>query len=133
MRLLHFIEKICGCVTMSIQKIELKVCINCRKCQRNLMKAVTKHSGIDEISVDAEKDILTVIGEIDPVKVVKQIKKIKKEADIITVGPPEKPENKESKKSDDKDKPKPLPPCCHDCQLITIGYGYEDGRVCTIL
>ncbi|OWM72360.1 hypothetical protein CDL15_Pgr018245 [Punica granatum] len=94
-----------------------------------ILKTVSKLEGIDEISVDAEKGTLTVVGEVDPVLIVKQLRKIKKGASIDSVGPKKPPEKK----------PEPLkvcdlPPCCKSCQLVAVpvydDYGY--GR-CSIL
>ncbi|KAK9292042.1 hypothetical protein L1049_019996 [Liquidambar formosana] len=100
------------------KKTVLKVNINCQKCQRGLLQAVTKLTGINEISVDGEKGTLTVIGDADPVCIVKQIRKMGKLAEIITVGPPKPPPEAKKPKS-----PKPaLPPCCNDCQLVAIGF-----------
>ncbi|XP_031261452.1 heavy metal-associated isoprenylated plant protein 43-like [Pistacia vera] len=115
-----------------MKKIVIKVAINCQICKTDVMKAVTKLTGIDQVSVDGEKGTLTVVGDVDPVLVVKRLKKIKKCPQIVSIGPPKPPEP-------EKPKPEPfsvpcLPPSCKDCQLVAVGYysPYE-GRLCSIL
>ncbi|KAM0031449.1 putative heavy metal-associated domain, HMA, heavy metal-associated domain superfamily [Helianthus debilis subsp. tardiflorus] len=73
------------------QKMEVKVNMHCVRCRTEVLKSVTKLLGIEEVSVDLEKQMLVVVGDVDPVKVVKRIKKTGKRAEIITVGPPAKP------------------------------------------
>ncbi|KAJ0078889.1 hypothetical protein Patl1_24649 [Pistacia atlantica] len=101
-----------------MKKIVVKVAINCQICKADVMKAVTKLTGIDQVSVDGEKGTLTVVGDVDPVLVVKRLKKIKKCPQIVSIGPPKPPEP-------EKPKPPPLPvpclpPSCKDCQLVAI-------------
>ncbi|KAL3515828.1 hypothetical protein ACH5RR_022730 [Cinchona calisaya] len=114
-----------------MKKTELKVSISCQKCKTELIKAVSKLEGIDEITVNAEKGILTVVGEVDPVHLTNKVRKTGKQAEIISVGPPKKP--------DPPNKPdtgqKPLPPCCPNCQFVVVSSYYDpyDSRICTIL
>ncbi|KAG5541965.1 hypothetical protein RHGRI_021707 [Rhododendron griersonianum] len=63
-----------------------------------LLKVDFDRTGIDEISADGEKGIVTVIGDVDPAKVACQIRKTGKIVDIISVGPPKKPEPKKEEK-----------------------------------
>uniref|UniRef100_A0A5B7BLE9 Putative heavy metal-associated isoprenylated plant protein 26 n=1 Tax=Davidia involucrata TaxID=16924 RepID=A0A5B7BLE9_DAVIN len=117
-----------------MKKIELKVNIQCQKCKTDVLKAVTKLTGIDQVSVDAEKGMLTVIGEVDPVLVATRVRKKGKAAEIISVGPPKPPEP--PKKPPEKPPPeKPLPPCCNKCQLVVVSHGFYDdpGHYCCIL
>ncbi|KAI3445502.1 hypothetical protein Pfo_002167 [Paulownia fortunei] len=51
---------------MSTKKTELKVTINCEKCKTEVLKAVSKLIGVDEVTVNAEKGTLTVVGSVDP-------------------------------------------------------------------
>ncbi|XP_077240366.1 heavy metal transport/detoxification superfamily protein [Tasmannia lanceolata] len=105
-----------------MKKMVLKVNINCLKCKTDVMKAIAKLEGIDEISMDGEKGTSTIIGDVDPVLVVQQLRKIKKVVQIVSVGPP-KP------KPDPKPLPKPLPRCCGSCELVAIGFfSYERPR-----
>ncbi|KAF3441469.1 hypothetical protein FNV43_RR15383 [Rhamnella rubrinervis] len=114
-----------------MKKTVIKVNINCEICKSDVLKAVTKLSGIDEVSVDGEKGLLTVTGEVDPVKVVKNVRKIGKAAEVVSVGPPKKEDKKKS-----PEKPSYLPPSCNDCQLVAVGsfFPYQyDSRICIIL
>ncbi|KAJ0013755.1 hypothetical protein Pint_21878 [Pistacia integerrima] len=132
-RFLH-LERRYSSQRSAMKKIVIKVAINCQICKTDVLKAVAKLTGIDQVSVDGEKGILTVVGDVDPVLVVKRLKKIKKCPEIVSIGPPKPPEP-------EKPKPKPpptpvpcLPPSCKDCQLVAVGYylPYE-GRMCSIL
>ncbi|KAG8369000.1 hypothetical protein BUALT_Bualt15G0104700 [Buddleja alternifolia] len=120
---------------MSIKKIVLKVTINCQKCKTEVLKAVSKLTGVDEVTVDGEKGILTVVGSVDPVCIATQLKKAKIYAEITSVGPPKKPDDPKPKPTEsDKPKPcQPLPPCCNRCELVAVSYvTYDDGK-CSIL
>ncbi|KAK4476778.1 hypothetical protein RD792_015938 [Penstemon davidsonii] len=112
---------------MTILKIVIKVAINCQKCKTQVLKAVAKLTGVDEVTVDAEKGTLTVVGSVDPVCVITNVRKTGKYAEITSVGPPKKP---------DPPKPepcKPLPRCCKECQLVAVSHvTYENGG-CSIL
>ncbi|KAA8536676.1 hypothetical protein F0562_029154 [Nyssa sinensis] len=110
------------------QKTELKVSINCQKCKTDVLKAVTKLTGIDQVSVDGEKGTLTVIGEVDPVLVTNQVRKTGKVVEIMSVGPPKPPEKPKKPEPE-----KPLPPCCNDCQLVAVSFTRHDGGYCSIL
>ncbi|KAM0016477.1 putative heavy metal-associated domain, HMA, heavy metal-associated domain superfamily [Helianthus debilis subsp. tardiflorus] len=95
------------------QKIEVEVNMHCEKCRTDVLKSVTKLSGIDQVSVDLEKQVLVVVGDdVDPVSVVERVKKTGKRAKIITVGPSKKPD----------------PPDSPTCEPIISGYPYP---VCT--
>ncbi|KAF3964700.1 hypothetical protein CMV_011047 [Castanea mollissima] len=113
-----------------LQKIVIKVNINCQICKTEVLKAVTKLTGIDKVSVDGEKGMLTIVGDVDPVLVVRNLKKIGKVPEIISVGPPKPPEYCEEFKFREC---RPCPPSCRECQLIFTSYPYNDGRTCSIL
>ncbi|KAJ0525054.1 putative heavy metal-associated domain, HMA, heavy metal-associated domain superfamily [Helianthus annuus] len=75
------------------QKIEVEVNMHCEKCRTDVLKSVTKLSGIDQVSVDLGKQVLVVVGDdVDPVSVVEHVKKTGKRAKIISVGPSKKPD-----------------------------------------
>ncbi|XP_050278455.1 heavy metal-associated isoprenylated plant protein 2-like [Quercus robur] len=114
-----------------MKKIVIKVNINCQICKTEVLKAVTKLTGIDKVSVDGEKGMLTIVGDVDPVLVVRNLKKIGKVPEIISVGPPKPPEYCEEFKFREC---RPCPPSCKECQLIFTTYPYiNDGRTCSIL
>ncbi|XP_028103450.1 heavy metal-associated isoprenylated plant protein 2-like [Camellia sinensis] len=117
---------------MMVKKIEVKVSIHCHKCKSDVLKSVTKLQGIDQVSVDSEKGILTVIGNVDPVLVANQVRKTGKVAELTGVGPPKA-----------KETPPPKPPtpvcirdcCCNKCQLVAVSYAvpYDNNPFCSIL
>ncbi|KAL8555028.1 hypothetical protein ACS0TY_003000 [Phlomoides rotata] len=117
---------------MSAKKTEIKVSINCRKCKTGVMKTAVKFIGVDEVKLDAEKGILTVIGTADPVCITTKLRKAGYFAEIMSVGAPKKPDEK--KPDDEKKSPsKPLPPCCNQCQLVGVSYDTYDRPSCSIL
>ncbi|KAK9123297.1 hypothetical protein Sjap_012899 [Stephania japonica] len=104
-----------------MKKIVLKVSINCSKCKTKVLKAVTKLEGINSVAVDGEKGTVTVVGEIDPVKVTCGLRKTGKAVEIVSVGP-NKPPEKPPEPS------KPLPPCCNDCNSLMVSCSHNYGR-----
>ncbi|KEH43671.1 heavy metal transport/detoxification superfamily protein [Medicago truncatula] len=66
------------------------------------MKAVSGLSGVESVSIDMKDKKMTLIGDIDPVRVVAKLRKICY-AEILSVGPA-KEEKKEEPKKDDKKK-----------------------------
>ncbi|XP_027162056.1 heavy metal-associated isoprenylated plant protein 43 [Coffea eugenioides] len=120
-----------------MKKTEVKVNINCHKCKSDVLKAVTKLQGVDQVTADAAKGIVTVVGEVDPVCVITRVRKTGKFAEIISVGPPKKPDPPKTvpAKPDkpDNDPPKPLPPSCPQCQYVVVSYVPDDSRICSIL
>ncbi|KAI7993237.1 Heavy metal-associated isoprenylated plant protein 43 [Camellia lanceoleosa] len=118
---------------MEVKKMEVKVSIHCHKCKSDVLKSVTKLQGIDQISVDSEKGILTIIGNVDPVLVATQVRKTKKVADFIGVSPPKA---KEKKLDPPKSEPtKCIPDRCNECQLVAVSYSvpYDNNPFCSIL
>ncbi|CAK9184149.1 unnamed protein product [Ilex paraguariensis] len=113
------------------QKTVLRVCFNCRKCKTAVLKAVAKLEGIDSVAVDAEKWTLTVVGNVDPVRLAEQIRKIGKGAEIMSVEPP-KPNPPEPKKKPEVEL-NPLPTCCKECHLVVVRYFPYEGGFCSIL
>ncbi|KAL2513832.1 Heavy metal transport/detoxification superfamily protein [Forsythia ovata] len=114
---------------MATKKIELKVTINCEKCKTEVLKPVAKLTGIDEVTLNAEKGTLTVVGSVDPVSIITAIRKTGKFVEITSVGPPKKPDPKP-----DPAKPcTPLPACCKQCQLVGVSYVIYDSAPCSIL
>ncbi|XP_052205306.1 heavy metal-associated isoprenylated plant protein 43-like [Diospyros lotus] len=114
---------------------ELKVCISCEKCKTQILKAVTKLEGIVEISVDEQKGILKVVGDVDPIQVAKQVRKTGKTAVFGSVSEPKpKPEPKPSKPTEPKPPPATLPPCCSACcRLVEVRYEPYGGPNCSIM
>ncbi|XP_058769828.1 heavy metal-associated isoprenylated plant protein 39-like [Vicia villosa] len=69
-----------------MKKVVLKLEINKDKLKKKAMKTVLGLSGVESFSVDIKEKELTLIGNIDPIKVVAKIKKVCP-AEIISVGP----------------------------------------------
>ncbi|KAJ0244428.1 Heavy metal-associated isoprenylated plant protein 43 [Hirschfeldia incana] len=141
---------------MTVKKVEIKVDINCGKCNSAILEAVTVIEGVNHISLDEKKNILTVVGTMDPVCVASRLKKIKQKPVIISVGPPPKPpEPPKPPAAPEPPKPpevpeppkppppppgqpkpvcncKPMSPYCASCDVVSVTT-YESGSGCTII
>ncbi|XP_009398015.1 heavy metal-associated isoprenylated plant protein 39-like isoform X2 [Musa acuminata AAA Group] len=83
------------------QKVVLKVlAMTDERAKRKAMEAVADIYGIDSIAADLKEQKMTIIGEMDAVKIANKLKKIGK-VDIVSVGPA-KEEKKEEKKEGKK-------------------------------
>ncbi|KAL4556400.1 hypothetical protein LXL04_039051 [Taraxacum kok-saghyz] len=107
------------------QEIKVKVSMHCQKCRKEVMKIVTKLPGVDQVSVDLQKEMLVVIGDVDPVCVATSLRKKQKVADIVSVGP-------YKKKDKDEKKPIHVPMIywntpCYDGYRYPV-YGYPPTR-----
>ena len=69
-----------------MKKVILKVHVPDAKAKRKTMKTISTFSGIESISVDMKEQKLTIIGDIDPVKVAGKLRKLGY-AEIVSVGP----------------------------------------------
>ncbi|KAG2240827.1 hypothetical protein Bca52824_097064, partial [Brassica carinata] len=58
-------------------KVEMKVDINCGKCKNAIMQAVAEIEGVNQVVLDEEKSLLTVVGTMDPICVAEKLRKIK--------------------------------------------------------
>ncbi|CAI9303250.1 unnamed protein product [Lactuca saligna] len=115
------------------QEIKVKVNMHSQKCRKDVLKTVTKLSGVNEVSVDLAKEMLVVIGDVDPVSIATCLRKKQRVANIVSVGPYKKKE-----KEADKPIGFPIMYCNNPCQN---GYGQfvyghppsHDGGGCNIL
>lgn len=86
------------------------------------------NAGVNIVSLDQEKGILTVVGTMDPVCVAEQLKKVKQNPVVISVGPPKKPDPKPDPKKD------PCFPYYYYTPRDMISVNtYESGSGCTIV
>ncbi|CAL9201261.1 unnamed protein product [Musa hybrid cultivar] len=69
-----------------LQKIVLKVCIMCNKCKICIMTTIAHFEGVVSIALDAEKNTVTIVGNVDATLIVKALRKARKTADIVSVG-----------------------------------------------
>ncbi|CAN6877141.1 unnamed protein product [Brassica oleracea] len=120
-------------------KVEMKVDINCGKCKNAIMQAVAEIEGVNQVVLDEEKSLLTVVGTMDPICVAEKLRKIKQKPVVVNIGPPKPPEAKTVPQ------PvccKPCPPYCpplycppyynNNCDMVTVST-YSKGSGCTIV
>ncbi|CAF1921000.1 unnamed protein product [Brassica napus] len=139
----------------------MQVDINCGKCKNQIMQAVTElegiafflkrsvikstdiiikteilNAGVNQVVLDEEKSLLTVVGTMDPICIAEQLRKIKQKPVVVNIGPPKPPEKK----------PECCKPCLpyynNTCDLPYYNYNtrdmvsvstYENGGGCTIV
>ncbi|KAG8045542.1 hypothetical protein GUJ93_ZPchr0008g12013 [Zizania palustris] len=110
-------------------------------CVADIMSAVAPVFGINSMAIDEEKQTLTVLGAVDPVKLAHKLKCNKLAAQIVSVED-DKPKEKEKEKPKEKDpceclqecvkmcmescysSPCTLPDCCFYKACGTAPYGY---------
>ncbi|XP_057953152.1 heavy metal-associated isoprenylated plant protein 3-like [Malania oleifera] len=93
--------------------VVLKINFNCQGCIDKVLKCVKQFKGVESMTPEFEKNKLTVLGEVDPLKLREEIKrKTNKDAEIISSPPKKKKDNggggektaddKEDKKAEEK-------------------------------
>ncbi|XP_021307337.1 heavy metal-associated isoprenylated plant protein 12 isoform X2 [Sorghum bicolor] len=96
---------------MPDSKIVLKVDVLGDGCKAKAMSTVANFQGVKSVAVDGE-GTLTVVGEVDVVRVAKALRKARFEARVLSVGPEKQPDNKKPAAAEEAKKP---PPCCAGC------------------
>uniref|UniRef100_A0A7N0UVV5 HMA domain-containing protein n=1 Tax=Kalanchoe fedtschenkoi TaxID=63787 RepID=A0A7N0UVV5_KALFE len=87
--------------------VVFKTRLHCEGCINKIRKLVKKYKGVQEVSVDGAKDLVTVKGTMD-VKVLQPYLKEKLRRDVEVIIPAKKEEKKEEKKEGKKGEEKKL-------------------------
>ncbi|CAL8997769.1 unnamed protein product [Prunus brigantina] len=64
------------------------------------MKLIATVEGITSIVLDPSKNMVTVTGDADPVKVIKKVRKFRKSGSLVSIGPPPPQSEKKDEKKD---------------------------------
>ncbi|XP_057966907.1 heavy metal-associated isoprenylated plant protein 43-like [Malania oleifera] len=88
-----------------VQRTVLKVNISCQKCQKRLLKAVSRLQGVDKIEVDSANGILTVTGDADPYDIIVLSRKACSYVEVVSIGPPPAPPKQDGPKKPEAPKP----------------------------
>lgn len=76
---------------------------------------IAKIEGINSVTLDSSKNLVTVVGDADPVCIIRNIRKFRKSAVFVTIGP-----FKEEKKDEKKDIVDNIPRTCQKCDTWFI-------------
>ncbi|KAF5819027.1 putative heavy metal-associated domain, HMA, heavy metal-associated domain superfamily [Helianthus annuus] len=82
-------------------KVVMKLNIHDNECKRKILKAVSGLLGIDSLAFEMKDNTLTIVGDVDAVKITNKLKKWN--AFIHTLGPAKEPEKKEPEKKGGED------------------------------
>ncbi|KAK6925877.1 Heavy metal-associated domain, HMA, partial [Dillenia turbinata] len=89
------------------QKVVVRVDLHDEKGKKKAMKAVSRLSGLQSLSVELKDSKLTATGDIDPVDVVSKLRK-HFHTDILLVEALKSDKKDDGGKKDDKDKKDPI-------------------------
>ncbi|KAG8373773.1 hypothetical protein BUALT_Bualt11G0060000 [Buddleja alternifolia] len=84
---LHYLSTFCTVSstrgkTKSMQKVEIKVKMDCDGCERRVKNAVKHMKGVKSVEVNRKQSQVTVSGYVDPNKVLKRVKDTGKRAEF---------------------------------------------------
>ena len=119
-------KQISDCVLL--QKTVVSVELLCSRCRQNVMKLIARIEGITSIVLDPSKNIVTVIGEADPVRIIRKVRKFRKTATIVSIGPP-----KEEKKDEKKDVISYPSSTCKKCDVWYVVAEDAYAHYCSIM
>ncbi|XP_022133091.1 heavy metal-associated isoprenylated plant protein 27 [Momordica charantia] len=57
-----------------LQRVEIKVKMDCEGCERKVKKSVEGMKGVTEVEVEPKRSKLTVVGYVDPDKVLRRVR-----------------------------------------------------------
>ncbi|KAL6314337.1 hypothetical protein AAG906_021046 [Vitis piasezkii] len=119
-----------------VQKIIVKVQMNCDKCRTKAMKIASVEEGVISVAIEgAEKDRVVVIGDgVDSASLTHCLRKKLGYATLVSVE--EVKEKVDKGKGDEKPKPDPKPApktCCQSQQVFIASMGYADEPNCSIM
>ncbi|CAL9079545.1 unnamed protein product [Musa textilis] len=100
----------------------------CNKCKICIMTTIAQFEGVVSIALDAERNTVTIVGNVDATLIVKALRKAKKTVDIVKVGEASK---------DMEEKKKKVDLCttsqshCSSCRPVMVVY--DETKGCSIL
>ena len=111
-----------------MQKTVVSVELFCSRCRLKVMKLIARIEGITSIVQDPSKNIVTVIGEADPVRIIRKVRKFRKTATFVSIGPP-----KEEKKDEKKDIVSYPSSVCKRCDVWYVVAEDAYSHYCSIM
>nr|CAB3489943.1 unnamed protein product [Digitaria exilis] len=69
---------------MLLVQVVLKVAITCKNCMSDVLSVISKVKGIKSMDIDSEKNVLTVVGNMDVMKIVAALRKAKYAAELVS-------------------------------------------------
>uniref|UniRef100_A0A7N0U7M1 HMA domain-containing protein n=1 Tax=Kalanchoe fedtschenkoi TaxID=63787 RepID=A0A7N0U7M1_KALFE len=89
--------------------VVMKVHFHCQGCETSIFRCARKYRGVEAVKVEADKNKLTVIGKVDPVKLHKKMEKSTKKKIELLSPQPKKDDSKQEKNNKNENKPKEPP------------------------